>query len=168
MSECLWLYCALSVAVLACGVLRFEGKEKRRIRRLRAKRIGINPGAFGLRTLAAKRNFYEHGYRIVRAACQSVCPFAYRCQLVRILTKPSCKSRDSNYVVQTQDIESLTLAPKLLSEVQALPEGILSHRASIADRYVGVYTGLDIVLQSNLHADVCRVQLTQQQSIESS
>ena len=66
-----------------------------------------------------------------------------------------------NFVVQTQDMERLVIAPKFLPELRMLPESKLSHSLSLVEKHLGYYSGVDVILQSRQHSDVCRLQLTQ-------
>lgn len=68
---------------------------------------------------------------------------------------------DDNFLIQTQDMERLVLAPKFLHEIRVLRETKLSHAAALVEKWLGYYTGVDVVLRSRKHYDVCRLQLTQ-------
>ena len=52
------------------------------------------------------------------------------------------------------------MSPKYLPEMWKSPEEELSHRHSFADRFFGDITGMNIVIESRLHSDLVRVQLT--------
>lgn len=67
---------------------------------------------------------------------------------------------DPTYLVQTQDMERVIISPKYIPELEMLPETKISHRTALVDRWIGTYTGMDIVNQSHVHNDVCRTQLT--------
>lgn len=58
-------------------------------------------------------------------------------------------------------MKRLIVAPKFLPELRMLPEAKLSHSASMVDRLLGQYNGMDMLVKSRQHSDVCRVQLTQ-------
>lgn len=64
-------------------------------------------------------------------------------------------------MVQTLGMERVVVAPKFLSELRMLPESKLSHSAALVNKWLGYYSGLDVILQNRQHSDVCRVQLTQ-------
>ena len=42
-----------------------------------------------------------------------------------------------------------------------LSESQLSHSAALVEKHLGYYSGVDTILESHQHSDVCRVQLTQ-------
>ena len=69
--------------------------------------------------------------------------------------------KNSNFLVQTQDMERLVVAPKFLSELRMLPDSKLSHSAALVEKNLGFYSSVDTILESHQHSDVCRVQLTQ-------
>ena len=58
-------------------------------------------------------------------------------------------------------MERLVLAPKFLPELRMMAETKLSHSAALVEKHLGFYSGVDIILESHQHSDVCRVQLTQ-------
>ena len=58
-------------------------------------------------------------------------------------------------------MERVVLSNKYLQELRNLPEIQLSSRKAMNERHLGEYTSLDVILQSHLHSNVCRVQLTQ-------
>ncbi len=58
-------------------------------------------------------------------------------------------------------MERLVIAPKFLSELRMVPETRLSHSAALVEKHLGFYSGVDTILESHQHSDVCRVQLTQ-------
>jgi hypothetical protein len=58
-------------------------------------------------------------------------------------------------------MERIVLSNKYINELRNLPESHLSVKDAVCDRHLGWYTTLDVIKQSNLHSDVCRVQLTQ-------
>lgn len=41
-----------------------------------------------------------------------------------------------------------------------LPEEKLSHSTALVEKFLGQYSGVDAILESRQHYDVCRVQLT--------
>ena len=105
------------------------------------KHIGIDPGLFGLRLAQAKRWYARNGRKDVQHAYNT--------------------DKDTIYFIQTSDIARFLIPPRYLPELRNLPEKQLSHRHSIVDRWAGEYNGMDTVMASTLHADVCRGQLTQ-------
>ncbi|KAJ8061492.1 hypothetical protein OCU04_009307 [Sclerotinia nivalis] len=58
-------------------------------------------------------------------------------------------------------MERLILPPKFLVELRMLPETKLDQSTALVERCLGHYSGVDIILKSRHHSDVCRVQLTQ-------
>ena len=58
-------------------------------------------------------------------------------------------------------MERLVIAPKFLAELRMLPESQLSHSAALVEKHLGHYSGVDTILESHQHSDVCRIQLTQ-------
>jgi hypothetical protein len=57
-------------------------------------------------------------------------------------------------------MERLILPTKYLLELQHTPESVLSHQASMIERHLGEYTGMDCVKGTHLHVDVSKVTLT--------
>ena len=58
-------------------------------------------------------------------------------------------------------MERVVLSNKYLEELRNLPETQLSSRKAMNERHLGEYTTVDVILQSHMHSNVCRVQLTQ-------
>ena len=58
-------------------------------------------------------------------------------------------------------MERIIVAPKFLPELRMLPESKLSHSVALVEKHLGHYSGVDTILESHQHSDVCRVQLTQ-------
>lgn len=58
-------------------------------------------------------------------------------------------------------MERLVVAPKFLPELRMIPETRLSHSAALVEKHLGFYSGVDTILESHQHSDVCRIQLTQ-------
>ena len=105
-------------------------------------RIGKAPGAFGLKTVEAKEDFFHNSKRL--------------------LDEGYAKLKTANwtmFLVQTSDLPRIVLSPKHLEELRSLPETILSHRESVVDRFLGYWTGLDAVRQSTLHNEICQTTL---------
>jgi hypothetical protein len=65
------------------------------------------------------------------------------------------------YVVQTADMERLILSTKYLNELRSVPPDQLSSIDAQCERHLAWWNALDVVKHSSLHADVARVQLTQ-------
>ncbi|KAI5860763.1 cytochrome P450 [Durotheca rogersii] len=107
--------------------------------RLRAPRVGKNPWIWGLwrsRAYFARnsKDLTHYGYD------------AYK---------------DSIYRIQTGDMERLVVANSYLNELRKLPDTRLSSKVAVVERNLGWYNGVDIILKSTSHVDVCRVQLVQ-------
>jgi hypothetical protein len=58
-------------------------------------------------------------------------------------------------------MKRLVISPKYLPQLRMLPESNLSHSAALVEKWLGYYSGVDVILQNHQHSDVCRVQLTQ-------
>lgn len=58
-------------------------------------------------------------------------------------------------------MERLILPPKFLVELRMLPESKLNQSHALIERWLGYYSGVDVILKSRQHSDICRVQLTQ-------
>ena len=58
-------------------------------------------------------------------------------------------------------IHRMVLPPSTLQELAALSADVASLRENFVDRYVGKWTGFDIILETSLFSDVVRVGLTQ-------
>ena len=58
-------------------------------------------------------------------------------------------------------MERVVLSNKYVEELRVAPESHLSTRVAMNERHLGRYTTLNVVLESHLQNDVCRVQLTQ-------
>ncbi|MCJ1250222.1 hypothetical protein MMC30_007448 [Trapelia coarctata] len=65
------------------------------------------------------------------------------------------------FLVQTSDLPRIVLSAKYLEELRGLPESRISHRESVCDRFLGYWTGLDVVRQSQLHNEICQTTLVQ-------
>ncbi|KAI0395382.1 cytochrome P450 [Xylariaceae sp. FL0594] len=102
-------------------------------------RAGKAPGWFNGGSV--KRDFIENGSKIIEEG--------YR------------KYRDSMFLVQTADMERIVLSPKYVDEIRTAPESVLSVRQGMAQRHLGNFTTLDIILTSHLQNDVCKTHLTQ-------
>ena len=58
-------------------------------------------------------------------------------------------------------MERLVIPPKFFHELRMLPDTKLSHSIALVEKHLGWYSGVDTILESRQHSDVCRVQLTQ-------
>ncbi|CAD6451447.1 523ff31b-83c7-4f83-86e0-be06ec8d3804 [Sclerotinia trifoliorum] len=135
MSLVIYLFIAMSLIILLISTL------PRRSRFPGIPRVGKTSGLLDINRAAAKREFMNNGHRLVDAG--------YR------------KYRDKPFIVQTEDMERLILPPKFLAELRMLPETKLNQSIALVERWLGHYSGVDIVLKSRHHSHVCRVQLTQ-------
>lgn len=104
-------------------------------------RVGISPGFLGMGLSKAKAEFFTNSKRL--------------------LDEGYDKFKDSLFLVQTSDLPRLVLSTKYLEELRSLPESIISHRESVCDRFLGFWTGLDVVRQSRLHNEICQTTLVQ-------
>ncbi|KAF4630842.1 hypothetical protein G7Y89_g7285 [Cudoniella acicularis] len=125
----------------ACTLIAVIAFSLSRRSKLDVKRVGRDPGFFGLNSVAAKKEFATNGHHLVEAGYYEL--------------------KNENFVVQTQDMERLVISPKYLPELRMLPETKLSHSRALVERFVGWFSSVDIVLQNHQHSDVCRLQLTQ-------
>lgn len=67
---------ATSIITAVAGILFVAWLRQRVIfrRRFRAlPRVGIDPGLFGLRSQAAKNEFFEHGQKLLETGYEQVC-----------------------------------------------------------------------------------------------
>ena len=58
-------------------------------------------------------------------------------------------------------MERLILPHKFLAELRMLPQTKLDQSTALIERWLGRFSGVDVILKSRHHSDVCRVQLTQ-------
>lgn len=63
--------------------------------------------------------------------------------------------------MQANEGRRLVVAQKFLPELRMLPMNRLSHSQAMVENALGRYSGIDIVLDSRQHADVCQIHLTQ-------
>lgn len=141
-------------------------------------RVGIDPGFFGLRTRAAKDQFFnkgqqllEEGYAKVRSRHLLLISFMGEKridgQLYSILTSDNHKQyKDTPYVIQTCDNERLVIPDKFIGELKNLPDTRLSFKEELLDRFLGKYTKLDAVRGTNIHRDIVRFQLTKSLGVQ--
>ncbi|KAK5637332.1 hypothetical protein RRF57_013044 [Xylaria bambusicola] len=102
-------------------------------------RVGKAPGWFGL--AEAKKDFIANGRLLIDEG--------YR------------KYKDSMFLVQTADMERIVLSPRYVDELRTAPESVLSLREGMAQRHLGQFTTLNVILTSHLQNDVCKTQLSQ-------
>ena len=106
-------------------------------RRVKAPRVGKNPWISGL--ARARADFFKNG---------------------KYLTKEGYdKYKNSMYWIQTGDMERLVLSNHYLEELRRLSDRYLDSRQAVVERNLGWYNGVDIILKSTAHVDVCRTQL---------
>ncbi|KAI1359992.1 cytochrome P450 [Xylaria arbuscula] len=103
-------------------------------------RVGIDPGLLGLRTKAAKAEFFEKGQQLLEIGY--------------------AKYKDTPYVIHTCDNERLVIPDRFIEELKNLPDTQLSFKEELLDRFMGKYTKLDAVRGTNIHRDIVRNQLT--------
>ena len=103
------------------------------------KCIGMDPGFLGWRSKAAAKQYETVGWQMAQSQYQ----------------------QDKNISFRIPVVGRIILSPKYIEELWKVPEDELSHRHSFAERFMGSTTGMDVVLQSRLHSDLIRVQLTQ-------
>lgn len=112
---------------------------KERYTRVKAPRIGKNPRVWGL--WQARTDFVKNG---------------------RDLTKLGYEQhKDSMYWIQTGDMDRLVISNRYLDELRKLPDSYLDSKLAVVERNLGWYNGVDIILKSSAHVDVCRAQLVQ-------
>ena len=128
-------------AVICCSAGLVFDYVRRRHALPKIPRIGISPGSFNFKLREAKAEFLQNGRQIV--------------------DEGYARFKDSMFLVQTSDLPRIVLSIKYLEELRAVPESKLSHREGVCDRFLGSYTGLDVVRHSHLHNDVCQIQLVQ-------
>ena len=103
--------------------------------------MGIEPGFLGMSLSKAKAEFSTSSKHL--------------------LDEGYAKYKDSIFLVQTSVLPRLVISIRYLEELRSLPENIISHRESVCDRFVGFWTGLDIIRQSRLHNEICETILVQ-------
>ncbi|KAI1758253.1 cytochrome P450 [Xylaria castorea] len=103
-------------------------------------RVGIDPGFLGLRTQAAKDEFFAKGQQLLEQGYE--------------------KYKDTPYVIHTCDNERLVIPDRFIEELKNLPDTQLSFKEELLDRFMGKYTKLDAVRGTTIHRDIIRFQLT--------
>ena len=68
--------------------------------------------------------------------------------------------RDSVFRIQTCDKERIVVPNQFADELQQLGPAYLNSKDAQCERHLAWYNYMDVVKQSELHANVCRVQLT--------
>ncbi|TGO51091.1 hypothetical protein BOTNAR_0368g00010 [Botryotinia narcissicola] len=135
MSLTIFLSFVLALTILL--VLTFP----RQLRFPEIPRVGRKSGFWDFTHAAAKREFVLNGHHLVDEG--------YR------------KYKDEPFIVQTEDMERLILPHKFLPELRMLPQTKLDQSTALIERWLGRFSGVDVILKSRHHSDVCRVQLTQ-------
>lgn len=125
-------------------------------------RVGIDPRPFNIKLWPARIYFMLQGRSSVDQGYRKVFPFQKTSQK---LTFPA-QFKDVNFLTQTLVLERLVVAPKFLAELRLLPESKLSATAALVDKVLGIYNGVDIILQDHQSSNICRVQLTKNLRID--
>lgn len=103
------------------------------------KRLGKDPGFLRLNSNAASRDYEAGSWKMAEAQYLN--------------------DKQASFFLPA--ISRVVLSPRYISELNQVSEDILSHRHSFAERFMGHITGMNVVLESRIHADLVRVQLTQ-------
>ncbi|KAI1385879.1 cytochrome P450 [Hypoxylon trugodes] len=103
-------------------------------------RLGIDPGFLGLRTQAAKNEFFAKGQQL--------------------LEDGYTKHKDTPYVIHTCENERLVIPNRFIEELKNLPDTQLSFKEELLDRFMGRYTKLDAVRGTNIHRNIVQFHLT--------
>lgn len=103
------------------------------------KHIGLDAGPLYWRFKATSKEYETVGWQLAENQYQ--------------------EDKGCSYVIPA--IGRIILSAKYIEETWKVPENVLPHRHSFAERFMGSITGMDVVLQSRLHSDLIRVQLTQ-------
>lgn len=109
------------------------------LRKNQAPRIGKSPWTSGL--ARARADFVRNGKRLTREGY--------------------LRYKDSMYWIQTSDMERLVVSNRYLDELRKLPSAYLDSKQAVVERNLGWYNGIDVILKSTSHVDVCRTQLVQ-------
>ena len=126
--------------VLLCGLGCLVYTFLRKNQSTPIPRVGKAPIPFGLKFFAKKE---------------------FLTDALRLLDEGYAKFKDFMFVVQPLDVPRIIISTKYLEELRALPESILSHRESVSDRFLGYWSGLDVVRKSPLHNEICQTTLVQ-------
>lgn len=137
------------------GVIIYVGLELQKRGRSTLPRIGKDPKGLGV---AAARDYFLHNGRQLVEEGYTKVGDASTYQAFR---SNVTKYRDSKYVVQTADMERIIISNKYIDELRNLPSTTLDHISAQCDRHLAWWNTLDVVKHSNLHSEVCRVQLNQ-------
>jgi hypothetical protein len=107
--------------------------------RVNAPRVGKRPGFLGL--WRARAHFSNNG---------------------KALTKEGYdRYKSSAYWIQTGDMERLVISNRYIDELRKYPSSYLDSKMAVVERNLGWYNGVDIILKSTAHVDVCHTQLVQ-------
>ena len=109
------------------------------LQKVQAPRVGKNPWIYGLSR--ARTEFVQNGKYLTRMGYS--------------------RYKDSIYWIQTGDMERLVVSNRYLNELRKLPDAYLDSKQAVVERNLGWYNGVDIILKSTTHVDVCRTQLVQ-------
>ncbi|KAK1913952.1 hypothetical protein P3342_007198 [Pyrenophora teres f. teres] len=129
---------ALGITLMAWWVVS-ELVATTRLRRI--PRVGKTAGFWGLDLRVVKKDFAKNGRKI--------------------LYDGYMKDRNGLFRVQTLNVERVVLTPNYIEEItKCLPEDVLDMSDGLKERLLSSQTNLDVVFNSSLHIDVCKVQLT--------
>lgn len=109
------------------------------LNRVPAPRVGKNPWLWG--RLLARADFVKNGKELTKEGYT--------------------RFKDSMFWLQTGDMERLVLSRRYLDELRRLPDSYLDSRLAVVERNMGWYNGVDIILKTTTHVDVCRRQVAQ-------
>lgn len=106
---------------------------------IKAPRVGKHPLISGLQN--ARADFTKNGKALTQEGYN--------------------RFKDSMYLIQTGDMERLVISNRFINELRKLPDSFLDSRTAVVERNLGWYNGVDIILKSTTHIDVCRTKLVQ-------
>lgn len=101
--------------------------------------MGKSPGIFGL--WRAKAQFLQNGKNLTKQGYD--------------------RFKNSMYWIQTGDMDRLVVSNRYIDELRKLSNDYLDSKAAVVERNLGWYNGVDIILKSTAHVDVCHNQLVQ-------
>ncbi|KAF2661028.1 cytochrome P450 [Lophiostoma macrostomum CBS 122681] len=110
-------------------------------RKVKADRVGGDPGLFGFMTLPAKLRFLLHGRSLV-------------------YNRYNSSLKDHNYYLQTTLVDRLVLAPKYLAELRDADPALLNTSVASVENTLGEFSGIDVILKDRQTHDLCRGKLT--------
>ena len=70
-------------------------------------------------------------------------------------------SKGRSFLVESATPPRIIISRDHLEALRHKPEGVLSHRHTISERFMGYWTGLDVVEQSTVHNEICQNTLVQ-------